>query len=160
MTNSGGETRENIAVIMKDNLEALGFRITLDILEWGTTVTNLLGQQFDMLIIGWVGLGSDPEDSIFWAYRNDYPGGGFNFVSYYNEDVEGWLEQAKSLPGCSTTERGAIYRKIQEQIHEDAPYAFLYNPLGNVIWNTRLQGVNPGAWRTYYNIQDWYLTPE
>lgn len=160
MTNSGGETRENIAFIIKDNLDALGFSITLDILEWGTTVTNLLGQQFDMVIIGWVGLGSDPEDSIFWAYRNDYPGGGFNFVSYFNEDVETWLQQAKSLPGCSTVERGELYRKIQEQIHEDAPYAFLYNPLGNVIWNTRLQGVNPGAWRTYYNIQDWYLTPE
>jgi peptide/nickel transport system substrate-binding protein len=159
LTNAGNETRENIAAIMKDNLDSLGFDITLDILEWGTVVPNLLGQQFDMIIIGWIGMGSDPEDSVFWAFRNDYPGGGFNFVSYYNENVDKWLDDAKSLPGCDTAARGELYRQIQGQIHEDVPYAFLYNPLGNTIWNTRLQGVNPGPWSTYYNVQEWYISP-
>lgn len=159
LTNSGNEVRESIAAIMKDNLDTLGFDITLDILEWGTVIPNLLGQTFDMIIIGWIGMGSDPEDSVFWAFRNDYPGGGFNFVSYYNEDVDRWLDEAKSLPGCDTAERGALYRQIQAQIHEDAPYAFLVNPLGNTIWNTRLQGVNPAPWSTYYNVEEWYVTP-
>jgi peptide/nickel transport system substrate-binding protein len=142
---------------MKDNLDALGFDITLDILEWGTVVGNLLGQQFDMVIIGWIGMGSDPEDSSFWAYRFDDPGGGFNFVSYYNEEVDTLLKEAQTLPGCSTEERGAKYKRIQELINEDAPYAFLYNPLGNRIWNTRLQGINPGPWATYYNVETWYI---
>jgi len=159
MTNAGNETRENIAAIMKDNLDALGFDITLEILEWGTVVGNLLGQQFDMVIIGWIGMGSDPEDSVFWSIRYDDPGGGFNFVSYYNEEVEQLLFEAKSLPGCSTEGRGEKYKMIQELIHEDAPYAFFYNPLGNVIWNTRLQAINPGPWATYYNVEQWYLTP-
>jgi peptide/nickel transport system substrate-binding protein len=159
MTNAGNEIRENIAAIMKDNLDAIGFNIVLEILEWGTVVPTLLGQQFDMVIIGWTGMGSDPEDSIFWAFRNDYPGGGFNFVSYYNEDVEGWLNEAKSLPGCDAAARGELYRKVQEQIHEDAPYAFFYNPLSNVVWNTRLQGVNPGVWSVYYNVEEWYIAP-
>ena len=69
------------------------------------------------------------------------------------------LDEAKSLPGCSTAERGEKYKRIQELIHEDAPYAFLYNPLGNVIWNTRLKGINPGPWATYYNVQEWYIAP-
>jgi peptide/nickel transport system substrate-binding protein len=159
LTNAGGETRENIAAIMKDNLDSLGFDITLDILEWGTVIGKLLGQQFDMVIIGWVGMGSDPEDSIFWAYRYDDPGSGFNFVSYYNEEVERLLFEAKSLPGCSLEERGQMYKRIQALIHEDVPYAFLYNPLGNVIWNTRLQGIDPGPWSMDYNIHTWYLMP-
>jgi peptide/nickel transport system substrate-binding protein len=159
LTNAGAETRENIAAIMKDNLDALGFDITLDILEWGTVVGKLLGQQYDMVIIGWIGMGSDPEDSVFWAYRYDDPGGGFNFVSYYNEEVEELLFEAKSLPGCSTEARSEKYRRIQELIHEDAPYAFLINSLGNVIWNTRLRGVEPGPWSTYYNVHTWYLKP-
>jgi peptide/nickel transport system substrate-binding protein len=159
LTNAGNEVRENIAAIMKDNLDALGFDITLDILEWGTVVGNLLGQQFDMVIIGWIGMGSDPEDSVFWAYRYDDPGGGFNFVSYYNEEVDKLLQDARSLPGCSTEGRGTMYKRIQEIIHEDAPYAFIVNPLGNVIWNTRLQGINPGPWSTYYNVEEWYLKP-
>jgi peptide/nickel transport system substrate-binding protein len=159
LTNAGNETRENIAAIMKDNLDALGFDITLDILEWGTVVSKLLGQQYDMVIIGWIGMGMQPEDSTFWAYRYDNPGSGFNFVSYYNEEVDRLLFEAKSLPGCSTEERGKLYKRIQELIHEDAPYAFLYNPLGNVIWNTRLQGIDPGPWSIDYNIHTWYLKP-
>jgi peptide/nickel transport system substrate-binding protein len=159
LTNVGNETRENMAIIMKDNLDALGFDITLDILEWGTVVGKLLGQQFDMVIIGWIGMGSDPDDAVFWAYRYDAPGSGFNFVSYYNEEVDRLVFEAKSLTGCSTEARGEKYKRIQELIHEDAPYAFLINPLGNVIWNTRLRGVDPGPWSTEYNIHTWYLTP-
>jgi peptide/nickel transport system substrate-binding protein len=159
LTNAGNETRENMGEIMKDNLDTLGFDIRLDFLEWGTVVGKLLGQQFDMVIIGWIGMGSDPEDSVFWAYRYDDPGGGFNFVSYYNEEVEKLLFEAKSLPGCSTEARGEKYKRIQELIHEDAPYAFLLNSLGNVIWNTRLQGVEPAPWSTYYNVHTWYLKP-
>lgn len=161
MTNAGNEVRENIAQIVKDTLESeeLGFAVDLEIIEFGTVVEKLLGQTFDAVIIGWTGLGSDPEDSSFWAYRNDSPGGGFNFVSYYNEDVEEKLNQARSLPGCDTGERGELYKDIQAQILEDAPYTFLYVPLANTVWNTRLQGIDPQPWSVYYNVEDWYIVP-
>jgi peptide/nickel transport system substrate-binding protein len=159
MTNAGNEIRENIAAIMQDNLEALGFDITLDVLEWGTVLSKALGQQFDMLIIGWIGLGSDPEDSFFWAYRYDAPGSGFNFVSYYNEEVEELLFEAKSTPGCSTEDRGPLYKKIQEFIHEHVPYAYFYTPLRTFAWNSRVSGINPGPWDREYNIHQWYLEP-
>jgi peptide/nickel transport system substrate-binding protein len=159
MTNAGNEVRENIVAILKDNLDALGFDITLDVIDFGTVVEKLLGQQFDMVVIGWTGVGPDPEDAVFWAYRYDDPAGGFNFVSYYNEEVDQLLFEAKSLPGCSAEGRGEKYKRIQELIHEDAPYAFLYVPLFNVIWNTRLQAIDPGPWITYYNVEEWYITP-
>jgi ABC-type transport system substrate-binding protein len=63
LTNAGNEIRMNIAIIMKDNLDALGFDITLDILEWGTVVGKILNQQFDMFVSSWIGMGSDPADS-------------------------------------------------------------------------------------------------
>jgi len=122
-------------------------------------VGELLGQTYDAVIIGWTGLGSDPEDEVFWHYRNDTPGSGFNFVSYQDEALAETLLQAKSLPGCSTAERGALYKEVQNQILADQPYAFLYVPLGNVVWNTRLGGIDPGPWVTYYNVEEWYLTP-
>jgi peptide/nickel transport system substrate-binding protein len=112
-----------------------------------------------MVVTGWIGMGSDPDDTVFWAYRYDDPGGGFNFISYHNEQVDKLLFEAKTLPGCSSEERGEKYRKIQELIHEDAPYVFVYNPLGNVVWNTRLLRINPGPWSTFYNVEEWYLKP-
>jgi peptide/nickel transport system substrate-binding protein len=159
MTNAGNEVRENIAALSKDNLDGIGFDVELEIIEFGTVVGNLLGQTYDAVIIGWTGLGSDPEDSSFWAFRNDSPGGGFNFVSYYNETVENNLNEARSLAGCDTAARGELYREIQQQIHDDAPYAFLYVPLANNIWHTRVGGIDPGPWVVYYNVEDWYITP-
>ena len=159
MTNAGNEVRENIAAIAKDTLDGIGFNVELEIIEFGTVVEKLLGQTFDAVIIGWTGLGSDPEDSSLFAYRNDAPGSGFNFVSYYNETVEENLSTARSLPGCDSGERGALYKEIQQAMHEDAPYAFLYVPLGNVVWNSRLQNVDPGPWLTYWNVEDWYIAP-
>jgi peptide/nickel transport system substrate-binding protein len=160
MTNAGNETRESIAAIMKDNLDSLGFDITLDILEWGTVLGQLLGQQFDMIIIGWTNMGPYPEDSSLFAYRYDEPEGGFNFVSFYNEEMEELIWEARGLPGCGTEEVGEMNRQIQAIFHDEVPYAVLYNPLTRVVWNTRLQGVNPGPWATYYNIEDWYISVE
>ena len=159
MTNAGNEVRENIAAIAQDTLNGIGFNVELEIIEFGTVVEKLLGQTYDAVIIGWTGLGSDPEDSSFWAYRNDAVGGGFNFVSYYNESVEANLAEARSIPGCDTGARGDLYRQNQVQLNSDAPYAFLYVPLGNVVWNTRLNEIDPGPWATYYNVEDWYITP-
>jgi peptide/nickel transport system substrate-binding protein len=160
LTNTGGETRENIAILMQDNLNALGFDITLEIMEFGTVVNRMMAQQFDMVIMGWIGSGSDPDDSHLWSYQFDDPGDGFNFISYYNEEVEEKVWQARAVEGCSDEERGRLYKDIQAQIHEDVPYAFLYNPLGIVIWNTRLAEINPGPWSTYYNVHQWYLSPQ
>jgi peptide/nickel transport system substrate-binding protein len=160
LTNAGNDARENIALFMQDNLNALGFDITLDILEWGTVVNQLMGQQFDMVVMGWIGMGADPDDSAIWAYRYDDPGDGFNFISYYNQEVEEKVWQARAVKGCSDEERGELYKEVQAMIHDDVPYAFLYNPQGIMIWNTRLAEINPGPWSTYYNVHQWYLTPQ
>jgi peptide/nickel transport system substrate-binding protein len=160
MTNEGNDARESIAVLMQDNLSGIGFDITLEIFEWGTVVNQLLGQQFDMVIMAWVGMGEDPNDAVLWAYRYDDPGNGLNFISYYNEQVEEKIWKARAVKGCSDEERGEIYREIQSLIHEDTPYAFLFNPMDTVIWNTRLAEINPGPWSTYYNVHQWFLAPE
>lgn len=159
MTNQGNEIRENIVTIVKDNLDGIGFDIELEVLEWGTVVGSLLGQTFDIVMIGWTGVGSDPEDSVFWLYRNDEPGAGFNFVSYYNEEIEQLLVDARIVPGCSVEDRGALYNQVQEILVDDAVYIFLYVPLANTVWNNRLGGIDPAPWSTVYNIEQWYIAP-
>jgi ABC-type transport system substrate-binding protein len=103
-------------------------------------------------------MGPNPDDSMFWHYLYDDPGRGFKFVSHYR-NVDEKLLQTESLPGCSSVERAKLCKEIQALIHEDVPNAFLYVPLDNVAWNTRVKGINPGAWSTYYNIEEWYIDP-
>jgi peptide/nickel transport system substrate-binding protein len=51
-----------------------------------------------------------------------------------------------------------MYQEIQTMLHDDAPYVFMYNPLANTVWNTRVQDIDPAPWSTYYNVQDWFIT--
>jgi len=159
MTNYINETRMNIGLVLKDNLEELGFEITLDYLERGTVFDRLFDQEFDIVILHFSDLSSNPDDSIILSYRYDDPGRGTNFVSYYNEQVEEKIFKALSMPGCSIEERGQLYKDVQTKIHEDVPYVFIYNPLRTIAWNTRLQGVNPGSWDSHWNIHEWFLIP-
>lgn len=159
MTNAGNETRENIGVLMKDVLEGIGFEVTLDYIEFGSVVQNLLGQTYDAVIIGFGGGAPEPDDSSQFSYKNDEVGAGFNFVSYYNEQVEANLDAGKSIPGCNEEERAAFYKENQVLMHEDVPYAWLYVDLENGVWWDDLKEYDPNAWDLWYNIEDWYFSP-
>jgi peptide/nickel transport system substrate-binding protein len=159
LTNAGNEVRENIGIIMKDVLDGLGFDIQLDFIEFGTVVQQLLGQTYDMVIIGFGGGAPEPDDSSQFSYKNDEVGAGFNFVSYYNETVESNLAEGKSVPGCAEEDRAPYYRSNQEEIFNDVPYSFLYIPLANQVWWDELNGIDPNAWNLHYNVEQWYVTP-
>lgn len=155
-TNAGNETRENIIVIVQESLNGIGFDIDAEAVDFSSLVGELLSQTFDMVLLGWSNMGTDPDNVGNWEYRFDTVGSGFNFTSYYNESMEELGLAAKTLPGCDEAGRAAYYYQIQEMLHNEAPYVFLYNPLTNTVWSTNLQGVDPGPWSTYYNVEAWY----
>ncbi|MEM7799957.1 MAG: ABC transporter substrate-binding protein, partial [Chloroflexota bacterium] len=161
MTNQGATARENIVALLKEQLDELGFDIQLEITEFGTVVQKLLGQEFDMILLGWVGLGPEPDDSSFFSYENDEPGAGFNFVSYYNETFEANLKAGKAVPGCAEADRMPFYKANQAIFREDQPYVPLYIPLINSASALRLNGFEPNTWDPDgdFNIQDWTITP-
>ena len=159
MTNAGNETRENIGVLMKDTLDGIGFNIELDYKEFGTVVQELLGQTYDMLIIGFGGGAPEPDDSSQFSFKNDEVGAGFNFVSFYNEQFEANLDAGKAVAGCAEDERAPFYKDNQAIFYDEAPYAMLYVGLSNAVWYNDLMGFDPNAWDLHYNIEQWYLAP-
>jgi peptide/nickel transport system substrate-binding protein len=159
MTNAGNETRENIGIVIKDQLDAIGFDITLDYLEFGTVVANLVGQTFDVVIIGFGGGAPEPDDSSQFSFVNDEVGAGFNFVSYYNETVEENLASGKAVAGCAPEDRAVFYKENQEQMFNDIPYIWLFTDLNNAVWWDRVQNYVPNTWNLWYNIEDWHLVP-
>ena len=93
---------------MQDQLNSIGFDIQFEAIEFGILVEALLGQTYEMVIIGWTGLGTDPNDDAFWHSRFDTPGSGFNFVSYQNARIDELLEQACKCAGLRAGGQGAV----------------------------------------------------
>ena len=50
-----------------------------------------------------------------------------------------------------------IYKQIQEIIHEDVPYIFVSGSVGNIAYTKKWQGINPGPWTFYHNIEQFSL---
>ncbi|MGB5052455.1 MAG: ABC transporter substrate-binding protein, partial [Caldilineaceae bacterium] len=142
-TNAGNTTREDLGALAQDQLNSIGFDIEFEAIEFGTMVGEMLGQTFDMVIIGWTGLGTDPNDDSFWALRFDTPGSGFNFVSYSNDRVDELLKTGLAVPGCDPAERAPYYKEIQQIIHDEIPYVFVTGSIGNTGYTKRWQGIDP-----------------
>ncbi|MFQ5858323.1 MAG: ABC transporter substrate-binding protein [Anaerolineae bacterium] len=159
ITNAGNTTREDLGVLAQDQLNSVGFDITFEAIDFGTLVEQLLGQTYDMVIIGWTGLGTDPNDDSFWHTKFDTPGSGFNFVSYHDPEVDELLEKGVSVPGCAVEDRAPYYRQIQQIIHDDVPYVFVTGSVGNRAYTKKWEGINPGPWSFYHNIEQWSLKP-
>ena len=157
LTNAGNKVREDLGVLVQDQLGSVGIQVNYEAIDFGTLVDRLLGQTYDMVIIGWTGVGADPNDNVFWESQFDTPGSGFNFVSYQNPEIDQLLKDGYAVPGCAPADRAPIYKRIQEIIYDDVPYVFISGGVGNTAYSTRWGGIDPGPWSFYYNVHEWYV---
>ena len=156
ITNAGNKVREDLGALVQDQLNAIGFDVNFEAIDFGTLVERLLGQTYDMVIIGWTGVGADPNDNVFWETQFDTPGSGFNFVSYQNPKIDELLQQGYAVPGCKPEDRAPYYKQIQQIIHDDVPYVFISGGVGDIGYNNRWAGIDPGPWSFAWNIHQWY----
>jgi len=157
IASTGNEVRENIGVYLQSALGELGFKMNLEMVERNVEVEKFLGQNFDMLIRGWRGMGPDPSDEFLYAPENDNPGGGFNFISAYFPEITQIQMDARFYPGCSLEGRGSKYKESQALLYEELPYLYLWEAEAVLGYNRRIKGIEPGPWSYTYNIHEWYI---
>jgi peptide/nickel transport system substrate-binding protein len=154
-THIDNEIYEDVGILIQQQLIDVGVEVEFEPMEWHAFQDKLLGQIFDMAIVGWRGV--VPDGEAFFDARGDVPGNGFNVCSFYGPDYERLQLKAKTVEGCSYEDRGAAYREIQGIMREEQPYIWLYVPRRLTIINKRLGNVNPGPWSATHNIQEWFI---
>jgi len=126
ITNSGNETRRDVGVLVQRAFRELGIDVKLELYEWSVFIQNFINPKaFDACILGWA-LSPDPDDYQIW--HSSQIEKGFNFISYRNREVDRLWEEGRRE--YNVEKRKAIYWKINELMHEDQPYTFLFVPLG------------------------------
>jgi peptide/nickel transport system substrate-binding protein len=154
-TNEDNPKRVEMAQMIAEQLTTLGVEVELAVVGFDQLTGLLLGQQFDLVVIGWENLGADPGNSPFWHSQADIPGTGFNFTSFHDDEVDSWLETAMRLAGCDLDGRGDLYRRVQERIAGQLPYVLLAAPESAWVYQSRWQGISPGPWEIDHNITTW-----
>jgi peptide/nickel transport system substrate-binding protein len=154
-TNEDNPKRVEMARLIAEELTKLGVQVELNIASFDELTAVLLDQRFDLVVIGWENLGADPGNSPFWHSQADIPTTGFNFTSFHDNEVDGWLDSAMRLAGCDLNSRGDLYKQVQQRIASQLPYILLAAQEGAWVYQKRWQGIAPGPWEIDHNVASW-----
>ncbi|RRD71863.1 MULTISPECIES: peptide-binding protein [unclassified Desulfovibrio] len=154
LTNQGNEQRIITATLIQSQLRAAGIDVRIRTVEWAAFIREFVNKgRFDAVILGWT-IPQDPDLYQVW-HSSQAEGEGLNFVRYRNARVDSLLEQARSTP--DQAQRTRLYCQIQEILHEEQPYCFLFVPQSLPVVHRRFQGVSPALAGIMYNFEKWWV---
>jgi peptide/nickel transport system substrate-binding protein len=94
----------------------------------------------DLFFTSWGNASLDPSDIMMPAVHG---GGRGNSAGYANPEVDRLLDQAETETDMA--KRRAIYLQVQQMVHDDAPWVFLWLPQDVYGVSKRLVGFKPSA---------------
>ncbi len=127
------------AAIQAD-LAEVGLNAKIETYEWNTFLGKVnpgLEGKADMAEMAW--MTNDPDTLPYLALRTGaFPDeGGFNSGYYSNPDVDKLLEEARRE--TDQAKRAVLYKKMQEIVRDDAPWAFIANWKQNAVTSDRVE---------------------
>jgi peptide/nickel transport system substrate-binding protein len=120
--------------------------ITAQVRVWETAVIVPIWRdaakrkEHDLFFTSWGNASLDPSDIMMPAVHG---GGRGNSAGYANPDVDRLLDQAETETDMAR--RRAIYLQVQQMVHNDAPWVFLWLPQDVYGVSKRLVGFKPSA---------------
>ena len=157
LVNQGNEQRILTATLIQQQLAEIGVHTNIRTVEWAAFIREFVNKGlFDAVILGWT-ITQDPDIFQIWHSTHAHDGG-LNFIHYRNEEVDRILEEARATPDQS--KRSALYARLQEILHAEQPYCFLFVPYALPIVQKRFQGIKPALAGIMYNFDKWYVPAE
>ncbi len=149
-TNSGNPRREYVANILKNNLNAIGIGVDIQIFESGVFIERLMKRDYDAWISGWTV--PIPIDLYpFWI--SDIETGTFNFSTYQNREKDMILDSLNlRLPESKIIE---LYRRLQRIFYNEEPVTFLYWFDNIIVYNKRISKIKISHLGLVKNAWEW-----
>ena len=129
----GNPSREQAALAVQADLQAVGIDVTLRMLEFAALVRDHYQTgKFDATLIWWT-TPPDPDQWAFYATGQDN-----NFVAYRNARADSLLTQGRATN--DPVRRRALYDAFQAVAVEDPPVLVLYYPRELVAMRSTVHG--------------------
>jgi peptide/nickel transport system substrate-binding protein len=153
LTNQGNDQRVKTATIIQQRLKEIGIEVKIRTVEWASFLKEFVDKgRFDAVILGW-SIPQDPDIYDVWHSSKAVPGG-LNFVGYQSPELDDLLEQGRRT--LDQNERKKIYDRLQEVLHRDQPYCFLFAPYALPILSSRFHGVFEAPAGIEHNFIRWW----
>ncbi len=128
----GYPVMEQVIVYAQQEYQKLGFKVTLDIVEWPVHLQKYHDLQYDLLMEWWI---TPPDPDLYNHYHSQSPS---NWWAYSNPEADDLIVRARSEPDRSR--RVSLYHQLQELLARDLPVIYLYYPEEIQAINKRTHG--------------------
>jgi peptide/nickel transport system substrate-binding protein len=153
-SNAGNQARNDAAVMIQSQLKKIGIRVEPRILEFNTLVQESDAGNFDATIAG---MGMDTSLDLTGYFHTKAIDDGSNYPQYSNPEVDQLIDRAMARPDIVQS-AGDLHR-IQQILHRDLPYTFLWESKRLNGINRRIQGAKPNVLFSLFNLKEWWVRP-
>jgi peptide/nickel transport system substrate-binding protein len=128
---------------MQQNLEKVGVRAKLVTYEWGTYLTKTGEGEHPTCLLGWTGDNGDPDNflNVNLNSAGATPENAQNVAYYKNPEVDKLLLKAQTT--IDDNARQDAYYKVQEIMHEDAPWVPIAYVTPPLAMQDTVEGLDP-----------------
>ncbi|DAB32608.1 MAG TPA: peptide ABC transporter substrate-binding protein [Sulfurospirillum sp. UBA11407] len=152
LSTNTGSRGAYLAQILQYQLKKAGIIVNLRVMEWQAFLNTVISpRNFEAVLMGW-SLGLKPDAYSIWHSESNKKGG-FNFIGYKNEEVDGLIKKAEQI--VNKEEFDKIYQKIFALIAKDNPYLFLVIPNSITAVNKKISPVTPSLIGVMHNAIEW-----
>lgn len=147
---SGDDAMTQAADIIAANLNAVGIKAKIKMTDFATLLDELYSQSFDLGILQYAFTPVDPYPDLSYLIQEG------NINGYYNEEVNALLAQVKSENDPVVVKE--LYAKINKISQVEVPMFSVYATRAMAVTSNRVTGVEPRAYGTFINVQEWDVT--
>ena len=151
-TNAASRSWGAIATMVQEQLGAIGIEVIVHPMEFNTMIAKMGDHDYDAAIGAF---GIDTSLDLHSMFHSDSIDNGYNFSGYSDPRVDELIESARQQ--VEAFDAGPMLIEIQEILHRDQPFTFLWEPQRLSAARANLQEVRPNSVSTYQNLDHWWL---
>ncbi len=154
--NQGNTRRENTAIMLSEHGKKIGIDIQVEVREWTVFIEECRAHKFDMYVSGWVGAPGFEDPKQIW--HSESYNGGSNYVGFGTTESDALIEKLRY--NLNEPKRKEQYLRLQEIIHEEAPYVFLNAQKNKLVFHKRFDEAQTSVVRPGYHVGEWLINPK
>jgi peptide/nickel transport system substrate-binding protein len=158
ITNSGNKIREGMAVLIQQDLQAIGIKLNLVTLDFPSLIARITGNfQYESCLLGLVNVGLDPNEMMnVWLSSSEEHGWNPSQktpATPWEAEIDNLMRAQAGAGGRA--QRKALFDRVQQILAEQQPYIFLAHRNALSAVSASLRGVRPVALfpQTYWDIE-------
>lgn len=153
-TNAGNQQRVDSLVMIQEQLRRIGVRAEPRQLEFNSMIARLTAGDFDACVLG---NSMDTSLDLTSYFHSRAIALSTNFTRYSNPEVDRLIDHAMSQPDIALARQDLD--RIQEILHRDQPYTYLWESDRLSALDRRLHDVKPSMLLSFYDLKDWWVEP-